>query len=434
MFLTKSSPSFLLCCQSLLITSLLLTSCLSYEIVDMDTLSKEDKSLVRRLFLMNKSSDGLISSNVFGNVYIYPDDHSKEARIYIIHENQIGIMDETEITEVFSNRDKELAGNPRLTPTLHRSLFIHLAKDNQVLVILIFERFRGNLTLATEDPRFIYAMLSFNARMEFYTHMMDSFGQIAKLKWKHCWLVPENISYKENNADWETDYIQDDGPLTYFPVIKGFKLAVPWDQSCKGASPNYSDPEEYVKEVKYFDNDKAKVELYSMALIMLYMETAFYDKIAVVINTQDGFEDKLKNLSGQSKEFAEYIGNDSAFSNNTMGSIFQGITKINKAWNQKKLSYSHDKLKSDIGFIISGMNLFFEFWLKKQGANATQIQNMMAQYKAFTDTLLNMLKKNNVTVHKRPSSDEVILNFTQIRAASLAIEATIGARRSLVLI
>ena len=108
--------------------------------------------------------------------------------------------------------------------------------------------------------------------------MMASFGEISKLGYKHCDLKPENFLYKEYDADWTADYSEGQDELEYFSVVTDFGLTVPWDQPCKGASPRYTDPQDRNNEMRFFDNDKAKVEIYSMALIMFFMETAHFGK------------------------------------------------------------------------------------------------------------------------------------------------------------
>ena len=146
--------------------------------------------------------------------------------------------------------------------------------NDQKFVILISERFRGDLHEAViEDTRFSLAMTQFSARLDFYTLMMTSFGEIAKLGYKHCDLKPENILYKEYNVDWDASYAEGTDPLSYFPAITDFGLSVLWNKQCHGASPGFTDPQDYGDEKRFFDSDKAKVEIYTMALIIFYMET-----------------------------------------------------------------------------------------------------------------------------------------------------------------
>ena len=433
MFLTKSSTSFLLLLQYLVIPSLLLTSCFSLETVTKEQMSSEDRQLLLDLFTLSQSNDGLISSGASGKVYLLPEDNTKEVRLQVVSEEDFGKLEVTEMEQVFSDRDAQLEGNPRLAPTLHRSMFVKM-KNGDIFVILIYERFRGDLTVAIKDARFNMAMLQFSGRLDFYARMMDSFGEIAKLKMKHCLLTPENLMYKEKLPDWGANYFESEEKLSYFPVIKGFKRTVGWGQSCEGSWPEYSDPEEYLKEIRYYDSDKAKVEIYSMALIILFMETSFFGNFEIQLELQDVFAARLGALSGYSQELAAYIGAESPFTNHAIYFIFHAILQLNKAWNEKTVNYSHDKLKSDIKFLISGMNVFYEYLLTKNGADANEIQNLLAEYKKFTDILLTMVRKNNVNMNKRPSTDEIIQKFIKIQTTTIVLESTLGARRSLLLI
>ena len=434
MFLTKSSSSLLLLLQYLVISSFFFTCYLSLECVNTNFLSQEDELLINELNSLNKKDIGLISSDKYGRVYLLPNDNSKIVRIQTILPNEPKKLKEIDYYLALSIRDYDLGGNPRLAPILYKVLCVNIF-DGKKFAVMISEMFRGDLNIAAnQDQRFNLTMLQFSARMEFYISMLDAFGQIAKMKYKHCDLTPQNILYKENDADWDADYNQGQEPLTYFPVLTGFRLIVPWDQSCKGASPNYTDPEDYDNDIRYFDNDKAKVELYSMAFIIFFMETATLTNQWKSQETLTEFTDKLHGLSGHTNQLANFIAKDKQVSDHFITEIFQGITKINQAWNEKKVTYDHDKLKSDLEFTISAMNIYFEFMLTKQGAEESQIENLMAQYKKFTDVLLNMVKKNNVNIDKRPSNDDVMQKFTHIQGESMAIEQTIGTRRNLLLI
>ena len=433
MSFTKSLTSLLLLLQYLVINSLLFTPCLSFEYVAMETLSSEDKQLLLQLYELNQTKNGLISSNIYGKVFINPNDNTQEVLLQTTGSNQLGKMELTEMAQVFSDHDSKLGGNPRLAPTLHKNLCVKM-KNLNVFFIFIFERFRGDLPAATADPRFNLSMSDFSARMEFYARMMLSFGEMAKLKMKHCLLTPQNFLYKENNANWDEEYLEGEGKLDYFSVMKNFRLAVDWETSCKGGSLEYGDPEEFLGEIRYFDTDKAKVEIYSMALIILFMETTYFEKQAVDFTEHEELVGKLNALSGHSQELAVHIGAESPFSTKTTGFVFQSIIKLNKALNEKTLNYSHDKLKSDLVFLISAMNIYYEVLLIKQGANANQVTNLKAQFKKFTDVLLTMVRKNNVNLNKRPATDEIIKKFIKIQTKSIVIESTIGTRRSLMLI
>ena len=434
MFLTKSSSSFLLPLQYLVIISLLSTSCLTYTCVDFETLSNENSELAKKAFKMKDSDEGLIASGGFGSVYIFPSDPTKVVKIQTITAEYAAILDEIDITKNFSDRDTELTGNPRLAPTLNKIICVNM-KNNIKFVLIISERFRGDLSSAVnKDPRFNLSMVNFSARMEFYEKMMASFGEISKLGYKHCDLKPENFLYKEYDANWAVDYSKGQEELSYFSVVTDFGLTVPWDQKCKGASPRYTDPQDRNNEMRFFDTDKAKVEIYSMALVIFYMETAHFTVETKKLKISKDFRSKLKSLSGYTNQIAKYIGNKEPLADIEITKVFDGLSRVHFNWNQKKIDYNHDLLKKDLEFIISGMTTYYEYMLEIQGADANQSKNLLTQYKKFTDTLITMVRKNNVTLNQRPSSIEVVQKFIQITTSSKEIEDTIGARRNLLLI
>ena len=117
-----------------------------------------------------------------------------------------------------------------------------------------------------------------------------------------------------------------------------------------------------------------------------------------------------------------------------MEAIFEGFIKLHEAWNENTVEYCHDLLKKDLENFISAMNMYYAFIISMQGADFSQVQNLLVQYKAFTDTLLTMVRKNNVAINKRPSYLEVVQSFQTIKASSIEIEQTISMRRNLVLI
>ena len=420
--------------QYLLVTSLLLTSSLSYDCVKLNTLSQKDQQLATKLRDLNGTDNGLIAAGGFGRVYIFPDDISKVVKLQILEDESLILLDEIDITKIFSDKDTALAGDPRLAPTLFKTLCIDMSNDRK-FVIMISERFRGDLQAAvTEDPRFSIAMKEFSTRMDFYIHMIASFGEIAKLGYKHCDLKPDNILYKESDADWEADYAEGEAPLGYFPVITDFGLSVPWSTQCKGASPGFTDPQDYKEEMRFFDKDKAKVEIYTMALIIFFMETSILGNYAALESGQDAFKDSLEAVHGHSKQLAAFISAGQPFAYHSMQSIFEGFRKLHTSWNENTVQYSHDLLKNDLEFFISAMNMYYEFILSKQGANSSQVESLLVQYKIFTETLLTMVRKNNISINKRPSYSEVVQSFQAVKASSIEIEQTIGQRRGLMLI
>ena len=402
----------------------------------MESLSEEDQEHVVKLQELFDSKDGILADEGYCRVYPYPDDHSKVAKLQYLNQQRLSLLEEIDDDIVFSARDTALEGNPRFTATFFKFLCVNQQSGEQ-FVIQIYERFRGNLAIAAkEDTRFNLFMQQFSARLGFYSNLLASFGEIAKIHYKHCDLKPENFLYKESgDVDWDADYVAGQDPLNYFPVVTDFLLSVPWDKPCNGASSDYTDPEDYNEEIKYFDNDKAKVELYSMALIIMFLETTTLDNQLTATGKRNFYKTQLNAEKGFTKTYRDqFQPTPEPLAADLLNNVFKGLTSIHRKWNQKKIKYDYDMLKIDVQYVMTGMNLYLGFVLGNQGADDSQIESIMVQYKAFTDVLLSILRKNNLTINKRPTNDEVIQKFAKIQTASLAIEQTIGQRRSLLVI
>ena len=434
MFKTKSPKSSLLFSQYLLVTSLLLASCLSYKCVEKQTLSKDDQELVDNLLTLFETKNGLISVGEFSKMYIYPTDTTKVVKIQKVPKKYTRFLDSIDITQAFSDKDAQLAGNPRFVPNLVKSFCVN--RDHDVkLVIFIQERFRGNMkTATTKDQRFVTAMAQFSERMKFYGNMLSTYGQIPKLKYKHCEITPENFLYLENNADWSADYAKGQGPLSYFPVVTDFGLTIGWGSKCPSGDSKFADPEDYGDDIKFLDKIKAKVEIYSMALVIFYMENNILQKLAQRSDPSDEIIEKLSALTGQSDPFGERFGINNPYTEQTLPEVFQELLNLHGEWNSNSATYDHDLLKYDLEFIISGMDVYNEYLLKGRGANEDQTYNLRVQYQEFTRALTAMVGKNNSTIDQRPTNDEIIQKFAKIQTDSLAIEQTIGQRRSLLVI
>ena len=430
MLLSMPSKYSLLLLQYSIITALLFSSSLSYVCVTQDKLSEEDLTLYTKMVELHKNETNMISTTQFGKLLVSPDDNSKVLKLQILASRQQELVDRIEITQLYSAKDSALAGNPRFVPTLFKFQCVTM-EDGNLFVIQIFERFRGSLKSAvTSDPRFGAAMKKLSDRVGFYSSMMTAFAEVAKLKLKHCTLEPENLLYREYELDWSADYSQGQQPLTYFPVVTNVKYSTNWDQGCKGSAPAYADPDDFENDVKFFDADRAKVEVFSMALIIFYMETYFLQNNAKYEDMSGDFQSKFKTLNKYSTQLVEYIGNNGAFNRMKIGPIFESVTDILMQMNKYAFQYSFELLKADLKFVISGMNIYNEFLLTLQGADRNQVLKLQAQYKIFTDVLLAMVGQNNTHMDKRISTSDVIKKFTKVKANAISIEATINVRRT----
>lgn len=178
--------------------------------------------------LKSQYTDYIMGKGSFGTVMILPNDNTKVVKLQNIKtEEELVLLNEIDIALKFSERDLELEGQFRVAPRIDTALCVNVTSKKK-FVPISGERFRGDLEKAIkDDTRFISTMTKTSNRFEFYKKMMQAFSQIAHLKYKHCDLKPANLLYKEENADFEIDYLNEEEELTYFPVVTDFGFTVP---------------------------------------------------------------------------------------------------------------------------------------------------------------------------------------------------------------
>ena len=412
--------------SNLLILSMLIACMFSFKCKKLGDMPESDNLFIKEMFKLNTGETGLLSSDNFGKVYIFPADTSKVVKIEILNEENEESLVELDNSKFFSDKDLESKDNLRFAPKIYQSYCVNMT-DNRKLVIIVMERFRGDLSKAIEDPAFNLAMADFSTRMKFYAQLIETFNQIPKLKFKHCNLKPQNILYLEQNSDWNSDYPKQNTSYSYFTVISDFDYAVPWDDFCMAASARYTDHQDYQNEMKILDKDKEKVEMSSIALIILYLET----KLITRQNSVNSLDGPLARAFGALGECSEslFAATDSRrpLLSMSIQDMFDRFLQLHKDWNNGllKMDYNHTKLKFDIGYIISGLEILVEYLLVKQGGDENEILNLISQYSIFGNVLLSMVNKNNPIIDPRADNETVLAIFNKISKNSKDIEEKI---------
>ena len=408
---------------NLLIASMLIGCMFSFECKKLGDLPESDGLFVKEMFKLHTGKTGLLSTDPSVKVYIFPSDSSKVVKIEILSEENEESLIELDHSKFFSDKDLESKEKLRFAPKIYQNYCINM-KDNRKLVIIVMERFRGDLSKAIQDPAFNLAMLDFSTRMDFYGQLIETFSQIPKLKFKHCNLKPQNILYLEQSPDWNSEYPKQNSSYSYFTVISDFDYAVQWDESCMASSARYSDHQDYKNEMKILDKDKEKVEMSSMALIILYLET----KLITRQNSKNSLDGPLGRVFGALGECSESLfaatNSRQPLLSMTIKDIFDRFLQLNKDWNTGllKMDYNHKKFKFDIGYIISGLEIIVEFLLIKKGVDGNEISSLISQYSLFGNVLLSMLTKNNPIIDPRADNETVLAIFNRISQNSKEIE------------
>lgn len=389
----------------------------------------------------------VISKNKRGFTFISPDANDKTVNIYSIPKFS-EYMDGIDYDISFSKKDLELNGQFRLAPRMGDVICIKSDSSNMSLVGQEVERFRGNLfqNLAY-DGRILQSLKKFSSRMLFYKQIMQSVSQIGKNHLKHCDLHPHSFLYKEKDANFDSDYANGEETLTFFPVITNFIHTKPWEANCsliinnktdEILSGSTSDPDDYNKEIKYLDNFKERVEVFSVALIILWVEATVLQAYAKEFSSaKESLNEQLTQLPNPSNAIIQTTHRENPFLKLPLNEIVEELYDIVKLWNNMKeqTGYSYDLLDTDIKYITSGLAKFNDFYIANIGYDSNQISSISSIYSTFGEMLQKMVYKNDKNPMKlRPHPDDVVAFFEKAYQSSSIIEPQVRRNRRIILV
>lgn len=444
---SKKLIKMFLSLTSLILISLFPSTSLCFECKDLNDFEQEDKNKILYFSQIKDDLDqrgkhseyfkNVIGKGSFGTVVIDSNDPTKVVKLQKIDaKNDSDLLNEIDISLKFSERDVQLEGQYRVAPRIDLSYCLNMKKKKK-FVPISGERFRGDLTNAIIDPRFILSMRKTSHRFEFYRRMMLAFSEIAKLKYKHCDLKPENLLYKEENANFEADYNSQEEELTFFPVVTDFGMTVPWGDECVGGTTGYTDPEDFNNTKTFTPQFRACTEIFSMSIIILAVETGILTQLAKQYPDQNR---ELVNELNKFPQVPHMKDNDEEdeelklLSKISLYKNYKFLVSVIEAWNSKKIKdFNHSKFINVLGYVLSGAKVYQEFFWRQSGMEEEKISQMLGVYDSFVKILLEMVRKNDMmTTKQRPNVNEVISTLSTCKENSEAIEN--GRRRTLVMI
>ena len=376
----------------------------------------------------------ILSKETFTTVAVQPENNTKAAKLIWFPKKKEARANEIDYSFIFSNRDQELEGQYRVAPKIDEAYCLNIDDKENKFVAISGERFRGNLMQAVKkDGKFIDNMVETSKRFEFYRKMMQAFSEIAKLKLKHCNLKPENILYKEENADFDSDYENGEEELTYFPVVTDFDWTVPYNQNCKGGAKTFTDPEDYKNNLNHTAAFKACVEIFSMSLIILSVETGVLTQLG--FRAQDQISElkaKLETLPPPTYLIKLYSGLDNAMTKNNIYNMYEDLTMIVAGWNTGTVkNFNHEDFRAEYEYVLSGVRMYQEYILGQSGMREEDKTQMLAVYDSFTTILIDMVRKNDmITKKQRLNPNEVISGLDKAFQKAKAIEESAARRRN----
>ena len=308
------------------------------------------------------------------------------------------------------------------------------------------ENTRGDLKIP--DIRFILSMKNFSDRLIFYQKMMTSFEQITIRGKKHCNLSSTSIKYEEIPPNWDVEYDGPLDPLEYVPLISDFGSMVDIDKHCKTRNKKFMDPKEFRKNYVDTETEQKKVEVYSMALIILRMEIMVMTMNLKIIGnrelpTDQDYMQEMSQIYGSfAMETIAYANNP--FSKNPVWQVFQAFMDFQTEWKMKgkEETYSYHYLSDDVEMFIRGLKVMNKYLIMKTAKNNDfKKESIVTDINKHFDTfqyILQLMLRENITEreqkYRRTTAGEVKTMFKSLVEPVQQIESTIELRRSLLLI
>lgn len=379
----------------------------------------------------------------YGIIFLSPHDKSKVIKYQTPAKEKIinhAIL-ESQMGEMLSSKDREMPGQFRVAPQIYEDYCL-IDSNGKHLFITVSERFRGSLEFAVkQDIRFNDSFEHFTNRLLFYLKMMESYSVLPGLGVKHCNLKPDNMLYKDTEADFEAPYDDQGLPLEYFPVLADFGGMSPLNQDCNQFTPRYTNLKDFTlnREKKEFFDIEYNIlkEMFPMAMIMLYLETALLEwfknkykdhvedlnkQLSMIPKTTETLKDSLKtdfpfqtiNIFELHDLIIRMVGNTHSGGSNPSVGTYQ----------------NHNQIGDDVRYLFQGMRVHLKFTLTQKGIQEETINELLQVYQSFEDLMYNMVKNNKVfdsngerkTEDKRPNPKQVIASLNQLIERTREIE------------
>lgn len=439
---TRSLSAFYLFICSCIALLLLARENLALECKAKEEFSSQDQISIEKFYLAQKPEKAhlLLSQNGDLKIMAIQNDPSRLMffqKLTPPHEQPyLYTMD---MAKLFGDQNFTQNVNFRVAPKI-TDLFC-VKESGYVEVMYISEAFRGNFTVAANDPVFLKNMSQFLQRINFYIKFMRVYREIPFLRQKHCDIRPESFMYRENGNVLSQDYANDQTIEEFDPVITNFHKTVSWSINCVNPAPDYTEPEEFDKNLNKTEDYSENVEVFSLSLVILYLETAILDKLVSQIESREVLDKKLEKLPPASNIVKMFLGETESLSKLSLSENFAAFPKIVENWNLKKpefKKYTNKRFKLEIEWLAKGMKAYYEFILQNKLSDGKKIKNLVAVYEKFLDVLGTMVRKNSISiVYERPSIPSVIRDFLnyQEKISGFKYEVTLRDRvRRIVLV
>lgn len=272
--------------------------------------------------------------------------------------------------------------------------------------------------------------------MAFYFRIVRVFRQVDRWRQKHCDIRPESFLYREMENAWLQNYETDDSAITMEPVISNFHKTIGWRNSCKNPANDYTDPEEFQGKINYTTEFSENVELFSVSLVILYLETNILQNLAFKIQPREALTQKLSTLPDASEVVKMFVGDSKSLSTRGLKENFAAFPQIVANWNNKNFKdYSYKKFKLDVEWLAKGMQAYYEFILNNKITDQERVKKLLKIYDQFTDDLAMMVRENSMaTVWQRPGVIDTALNFRYYYKAIQKLDPEINAKARILLL
>lgn len=349
-----------------------------------------------------------------GKLFEHPDNLNRVVRIYYYNKATNPMyFNEYRNLKLYSDKEEESDFPLKFAQRTYSELCV-LDGDNLIYMIEV-ERFRDSLMGGLVNDGSLRAHLrDFSNRLKFYMKLMFAFSNLVELGMKHCAMTPLRILYKQKGEDFSKIKLgQSDQPFVF--AISGLKYLTPLGKPCPLKSVEFTDHFEAQQKIYKADICKQKVEMFTLGMVILYIETMvytmFYD--IVVKNRPKPLIALFAGLPEGPLDLTKTFATEKPLVTNSLIDVFQTMQKSIKVWNSGREvvglpDFGYSSIGRDMKYLWTGNALAYGYGQTLifpellEGEYAETKTNVDAAYVKFYTFVLTMCGKNLV---KTPRPD-----------------------------